>query len=341
MKRIMKHIWGIFFWGILIMSLHGATVFAEESVEQTGDGKTIGVAHFWLGNDWNNNVQDGYTEYLEARGYKVTSTNAMNSTEQQITDIENFISSGVDGIIIAGGEQDAFYTVAKQAIDAGIPVVCCDMVVPGNITSASADNYTGGAALGVFVAKHLRGEGKVFFLTATWKSMLIRETMIKAVLADFDIEIVEESETGADTINEAYAITKSVLQANPDLGAVISTWGLPAIGAAQAIREMGLQDQVMIVCADCDMSILEEMGREDAPLWATIGVNAAIFGERAAEAIDIAVNDGDVSEIDYVQYGPTYIATNAPDIEDAFGSFVYVDVKTMWTEAYGEEENPF
>ena len=150
--------------------------FGAETPDNSGAGKTIGCAHFWLGNEYNNGMNAGYCEYLEAKGYKINATNAMNNTSQQVSDIENFISSGVDGIIICGGERDAFVDVANKAKEAGIPVVCCDMVLPASDYSISADNYAGGVMLANYLLSQMNGEGKVAIIGgAGWKSLGSRE----------------------------------------------------------------------------------------------------------------------------------------------------------------------
>ena len=313
---------------------------ASSSADQTGAGKTIGVAHFWLGNDWNLEVQRAYTEYLEARGYTINVGNAQNSTAQEKADLENFIASGVDGIIITGGEARAFGDVSMAAQAAGIPIVCIDMVLPGAVASVSADNYSGGAQLGLFVAREMNGEGKVAMLIdPSWQSVNIRGEMIEYVLKDYPgIEIVSQQDVTEDPVNNGYQIIKSVLQAHPDLKAVTASWGIPSIGAAMAIEEMGLSDQICIATADNDKALLEAMAEDGAPRWVTIGQDCAAMGLKAAIAID-AILSGNTSGIQFVNYGPTYMTANTP-LNEAFFDFQYVEMKDMWTIAFGDEDNP-
>ncbi|MDR0875069.1 MAG: sugar ABC transporter substrate-binding protein [Clostridiales Family XIII bacterium] len=310
------------------------------TIEQNGAGKTIGVAHFWLGNDWNLEVQNAYTEYLEARGYKINVSNAQNSTAQEKTDLENFIAAGVDGIIITGGEARAFGDISIKAKEAGIPIVCIDMILPGAVASVSADNYSGGAQLGLFVARELNGEGKVAMIVdPSWQSVGLRGEMIERVLSDYPgIEIVATQDVTDDPVNNGYQIVKSVLQAHPDLKAVTASWGIPSIGAAQAIQEMGLEDQVVIATADNDKAILEAMGAEGAPRWVTIGQDCKAMGLKAAQAID-GILSGQTGQ-EFVNYGPTFMTANVP-LDEAFFEFNYVEMKDMWSIAFGDADNPF
>ena len=52
-----------------------------------------------------------------------------------------------------------------------------------------------------------------------------------------------------DKAEEAYTQTQNILMANPDLKGLYVTAGGPS-GAAKALVDMGLQDQVMLVCHD-------------------------------------------------------------------------------------------
>jgi len=311
------------------------------TVEQTGAGKTIGVAHFWLGNDWNLEVQQAYTDYLQARGYTINVSNAQNSTAQEKTDLENFIAAGVDGIIITGGEARAFGDISLKAQEAGIPIVCIDMILPGAVATVSADNYSGGAQLGMFVAKEMNGEGKVAMLIdPSWQSVNTRGEMIQYVLKDYPgIQVVSQQDVTEDPINNGYQIIKSVLQANPDLKAVTASWGLPSVGAAQAIEEMGLSDQVVIATADNDKALLEAMAADGAPKWVTIGQDCKAMGLKAAVAMD-SILSGNTDGIQFVNYGPTYMTANMP-LDQAFFDFEYVDMKNMWSIAFGDSDNPF
>ena len=65
--------------------------------------KVIGVSHLWLGNDWNIYLYNGISKTLESMGYKVLKFNAQGDTANQVAGMENFITKGVDGAIIAGG----------------------------------------------------------------------------------------------------------------------------------------------------------------------------------------------------------------------------------------------
>ncbi len=65
-------------------------------------------------------------------GYKVLKFNAQGDTANQVAGMENFITKGVDGAIIAQAGH-AFRDISQAYDKAGIPLVAVDMVLPGQV----------------------------------------------------------------------------------------------------------------------------------------------------------------------------------------------------------------
>jgi ABC-type sugar transport system substrate-binding protein len=195
--------------------------------------------------------------------------------------------------------------------------------------------------LAIFLAKEMNGAGKICLLKDPgWKSVGIRGDMVEKVLGDYpNIEIVARQDVSVDPINTSYTIVKSVLQSHPDLKAVFAAWGLPSVGAAQAIEEMGLSDRIVIATADNDKAILEAMSAEGAPRWVTIGQDSANIGYNAAVAMDNLLS-GRKDLVQYTTYGPTYLTANIP-LNEAFFEYKFVSLKDMWSIAFGDGDNPF
>ena len=234
----------------------------------------VGVSHLWLGNDWNIYLNRGITETLEALGYKVLLFNGQGDTARQVSGMEDFLTRRVDGAIIAGGEGRAFRDVSLAYDQAGIPLVAVDMVLPGGVAFVATNNWEGGAKMGMFLVNAMHGEGKVLVLNLpSWDSIRQRAEAALLVLKEFPgITVVAEHEVGPhEPIETAYNITKAAIRAHPDLKGVLATWGLPGIGAARAVMDMGLQDQIAVATCDSDRPIIELMADPAAPPFMTYG----------------------------------------------------------------------
>ncbi|MFF9085249.1 multiple monosaccharide ABC transporter substrate-binding protein [Streptomyces sp. NPDC014991] len=130
------------------------------SKEKPGDtkGATIGIAmptkssERWI-SDGKNVVKD-----LEAKGYKTKLVYGEDDPEQQVSQIENLITQGVKGLIVAAIDNKSLDSVLQQAADANIPVISYDRLILGteNVDYyASFDNEKVGRLQGSYIVHKL------------------------------------------------------------------------------------------------------------------------------------------------------------------------------------------
>ncbi|MEV0205257.1 multiple monosaccharide ABC transporter substrate-binding protein [Streptomyces sp. NPDC050788] len=94
-------------------------------------GGTIGIAmptkssERWIA-DGNNVVKN-----LKAKGYKTKLVYGEDDPDQQVSQIENLITQGVKGLIVAAIDNKSLNNVLQQAADAKIPVIAYDRLILG------------------------------------------------------------------------------------------------------------------------------------------------------------------------------------------------------------------
>lgn len=310
--------------------------------------KVVGVSNQWLGNDWNFFANEAIVKHLESKGVKVDVTNAQGRTGQQKSDVENFIAKKVDGIIIKGGEGGAFLDVSRKASQANIPVVGVMMFLPGGVAVTDSNVWEGNVNMGIWLVNQMHGEGKYIILDAAgWHSLVVRREAAETVLKWFPeikrVADVYEVDT-ADPVNNAYSIVKSTLRAHPDLKAVISTWGLPAVGAIMAIKEMKKEKQVSLICTDADRPVLAEMAKPDAPRTAVLGLDPHQNGLFAAELIIDALNYKTVAEaranMNTLHVVPTDLISNT-DPKNEFKAKRVMSLDEAWQYYHSAHKRPW
>ena len=117
------------------------------------EAKTVGIAMPTQSLErWN---RDGayLDEQFKAAGYKTIVTYSDNKNEQQVNDIQNMLSQGVDLLIIAAIDGNGLNTVMNDAGAANIPVIAYDRLIMNDNVSyyVSFDNYTVGKLQGTYV----------------------------------------------------------------------------------------------------------------------------------------------------------------------------------------------
>ncbi len=88
---------------------------------------------------------------------------ADDDSQKQISQIDQFVESGVDLLIISPNQTQAITPAVERAYDAGIPVILFDRKINSEKYTAfmGADNVEIGRALGEYIAKQLGGKGEV------------------------------------------------------------------------------------------------------------------------------------------------------------------------------------
>lgn len=277
----------------------------------------IGVASQHLGNDWNRGVVKGLKDELETLGYQFIHTNARGDTGQQVADVENFLARKVDAVIIAGGEGPAFEPVMKKLKDAGIPVITIDIPSQYTLCNITSDNFNAGEKLALYTVNKLGKKGNiVVFDTPGWYSLLVRGRMLDTVAIDYpNVKVVARFECSViDSVNSSYQQMRSYLLSNSNVQSVYCTWGLPALGASKAIKELGLQDKIFVTCVDADQAVLQEMLLPDSPLTGVVGQYPEKLGQMAVQMASFAVKK-EFDKIPVEAYAPIIlIEKTAPEI---------------------------
>ena len=128
----------------------GSNPPASSQPAGSGDTKTVGIAMPTKSLErWN---RDGayLDEQFKAAGYNTIVTYSDNKNEQQVNDIQNMLSQGVDLLIVAAIDGNGLNTVMNDAGAAGIPVIAYDRLIMNDNSSyyVSFDNYTVGKLQG-------------------------------------------------------------------------------------------------------------------------------------------------------------------------------------------------
>ncbi|MFF4247439.1 multiple monosaccharide ABC transporter substrate-binding protein [Streptomyces sp. NPDC001822] len=128
------------------------------------DGATIGIAMPTKSSErW---IADGanVVKELKGKGYKTKLAYGEDDPDQQVSQIENMITQGVDALIVAAIDNKSLANVLQQAKDADIPVISYDRLILGSSNVdyyASFDNEKVGELQGTYIVDKLGlGSGK-------------------------------------------------------------------------------------------------------------------------------------------------------------------------------------
>lgn len=187
--------------------------------------------------------------------------NGMANANAQIAHVESFISSGFDAIILDPISYDDCALAVTIAQNAGIPLITTitETYNPtGYLSFVGSDHYESGVIEANMVAQYLNGSGKVVILEGVMgiSAQTGRYEGYMDVFKEYpDIEIVA-IQTAAWQRNEAYAIVENWIRNEKDFSVVLAENDNMAMGAIEAIEELGKQDEIAVFGIDGDMDAL-------------------------------------------------------------------------------------
>lgn len=169
---------------------------------------------------------------------------ARNSSAKQIEHINEFISQGVNLLIVSPNEADPVTPAVEKAVEAGIPVIVVDRKTssPSYTAYVGANNYEIGKLAGEYVAKMLNGKGKiieVWGLEGSTPAIDRHKGITDAISKYQDIKIVAEV-SGEWEKDVAKARFPKVFSAHADADLVLAHNDVMAIGAYESIKSTGI-----------------------------------------------------------------------------------------------------
>ncbi|MDY0095261.1 MAG: substrate-binding domain-containing protein [Candidatus Vecturithrix sp.] len=184
------------FLTVMIVTLVVCT-FAFTALAQ--DKYTIGMSQCNLGEPWRVQMNADVKAAADQHpNLEVVYKDAQNDTLKQRAHVEEFVSAGVDLLIISPKEAQPLTEPVAKAMDAGIPVIVLDRRVVGDKYTCfiGADNKIIGKAAGEWIAKTLGGKGKVVELKGLMTSTpgQDRNSGFREGIKGSEIEVIFEAD---------------------------------------------------------------------------------------------------------------------------------------------------
>ncbi len=187
--------------------------------------------------------------------------------EQQVSLVQNFISSRIDAIVLAPLDDKALLPAVQQATAAGIPVVIIDSALAGEVgrdfvSFAATNNYRGGQLAGERMAALLGGQGRVLLLRYQEgsASTVERERGFTEALAKHaGIQLVDPKRYAGPTRATAQDAAENLLTAHADVQGVFCPNESSTFGMLLALRSRGLAGRLPFVGFDASPGLVEAL----------------------------------------------------------------------------------
>lgn len=187
-------------------------------------------------------MNEGAEEAADAAGCELTIANANNDSAKQNSDIENFVTQGVTGLIVVAIDVNGVVPAVNAAKEAGIRVVAIDAQLEEGVadTFVGVDNEEAGAEAAQWVIDQGLAEG------ASYGVVDARNSFIQNQREDSFREAVDaagathtQSVNGDNVQEKAATAAQNLVTAQPDIDFVYTTGEPATVGAVAALDAGG------------------------------------------------------------------------------------------------------
>ncbi|MBO3749169.1 ABC transporter substrate-binding protein [Streptosporangiaceae bacterium NEAU-GS5] len=223
--------------------------------DAAGTAVTIGFSapaadHGWIA-AIARNAESAAKTYSDVTFKPVDPTNDIN---QQIAAVESLIQAKVGVIVMLPNDGEQLNQVARQAMDAGIPVVNLDRIFPDKLsyrTWIGGDNYGMGVAAGHYIGKKLKDKGVSNPVIveiqgiATLPLTQDRSKGFADALSTYGFTVTAKQDAKF-TVETGTQVATNLLQAHKKIDAMWNHDDDQGIGVLAAIKEAGRNEFFMV-----------------------------------------------------------------------------------------------
>lgn len=219
---------------------------ASGSSEHANESKNyrIGFSAYAMQQEWYQNISAGAEAEAKALGIQLDVIDADTNATTQLESIENFITQGVDAIIISPVEAESLAPVVKVAEDKGIKVICESNMIEGADTVVGITNYDCAYSVGSYFADYCKEnqvDPKLLILGyEPLENCRQRVEGFKAAMDDakLDYEILTEIDGGFREVS--LNVATDAFTAHPEINCIFGINDDSTIGAVEAAKALGI-----------------------------------------------------------------------------------------------------
>lgn len=237
------------------MILAGMIVCSSILAAAEHNGKTVAFAQDTMANDFRkaqvDEVRDAFKKYPNI--YFVSS-DGKGKTALLISQINHFIDTKTDLLIIGTNDEKAVIPVISKAYKSGIPVIILDRGIQGDDYTAfiNSDNIKIGMLGAQYIAKRLNGKGKVLLFEGI-KTADVTKLRTKGFLDTMEkykrIHVIKR--TGNYLRKDAIIEMEKLIASGEKIDAIFSESDSMLSGARLALEHHGI-NPASLITVGCD-----------------------------------------------------------------------------------------
>ncbi len=237
-------------------------------------------------------LRESIKEFGEKAGITVLVADAKSDVNNECTQIENYVTQGVDVIATAPRDPDGTAVAADACWKAGIPYISVCGEVNTKRIYAGSNDVIAGEIQAEYLAEALPENAKLLYLTTNpveTAYILRKEGLQKLFTLRPDVEILSEQNC-KNRADLGMQITENWIQTYDHFDAIVGQNDDCVIGAIQALKAANRMEGVITLGVDGGLEALESI--QAGELTATAYQDAYNIGKAVVD-VAVRVRDGE------------------------------------------------
>ncbi|MEM6628960.1 MAG: substrate-binding domain-containing protein [Bacteroidota bacterium] len=188
--------------------------------------------------------------------------------QMQIQVVQNFISQGVDGIVLAPLDSRALIAPVKAAQNRGIPVIIIDSGLEEDAYKSfiATNNLEGGKMCAKRLAELLGERGKVImmrYMEGSASTTAREKGFMEAIQSYPEIEIISDNQFAGATMEKAFQASQNLLNRFPEVDGIFCPNESSTQGMLRALQTAGRTASVQFVGFDSNPTLIQALEKEE------------------------------------------------------------------------------
>jgi ribose transport system substrate-binding protein len=249
--------------------------------------KSVGLTVGDLGNPFFVQVAHGVESKTKEinPGAKVTTLSSNYDVKNQTKQIDNFVGSHVDLIIVGAADSKRIAPAIKRAKAAGVVVVAVDVGAEGGVdATVMSDNRQAGEEAAQYIVERLKGKGQIVIVNGPPVTSV--EERVKGALETFkkapNIKILSKDQNAQASRDGGFKVMSDLLTSFPNVDAVFAVNDPTGIGCDAALRQKGHKG-AFVVGVDGSPDASKALKDEKSSFAATPAQDPYAMAQKAVE----------------------------------------------------------
>jgi len=279
----------------------------------------IGMSMYTLGAPYFAAQVNAAKKKAKALGFELVYTEARDDMVTQLANVEDLLVQRIDLLILNPKDPQGLIPATKAATRAGVPVIIIDSTIDPAadfVTTIQSNNLANGEMIGQWLVRQMKGEPIRMALISGVPGNPVgkerRQGVFRGIIEQqlrtagkMDFEIVAQG--WGDWYHEGgLKAMEDIIVAHPEINVMLAENDSMALGALEAIREAGKEDNILVLAAADGQKEALKLIKEGR--YGATGMNNPVLIAETAIEVGLQVLQGK-TDFPKVSYTPAVCIT--------------------------------